>query len=30
MASFARYLMLLFAFIGIADAFYDSYAIYTS
>ena len=25
----APYLMLLFAFIGIADAFYDSYAIYT-
>ncbi len=25
----APYLMLVFAFIGIADAFYDSYAIYT-
>jgi uncharacterized membrane protein len=28
-ATFAPYLMLVFAFIGIADAFYDSYAIYT-
>jgi uncharacterized membrane protein len=28
-ASFAPYLMLVFAFIGIADAFYDSYAIYS-
>ena len=27
-ASFAPYLMLVFAIIGIADAFYDSYAIY--
>ena len=29
-ATVTPYLMLLFAFIGIADAFYDSYAIYTS
>ncbi len=29
-ATFAPYLMLLFALIGIADAFYDSYAIYNS
>jgi uncharacterized membrane protein len=28
-ATFAPYLMLVFAFIGIVDAFYDSYAIYT-
>ena len=28
-ATFAPYVMLVFAFIGIADAFYDSYAIYT-
>jgi uncharacterized membrane protein len=28
-ATFAPYLMLVFAFIGIADAFYDSYAIHT-
>jgi uncharacterized membrane protein len=28
-ATFAKYLMLVFAFIGIAVAFYDSYAIYT-
>jgi uncharacterized membrane protein len=28
-ASFAPYFMIVFAFIGIADAFYDSYAIYT-
>ena len=28
-ATVAPYLMLVFAFIGIADAFYDSYAIYT-
>jgi len=27
-ATFAPYLMLVFAFIGIADAFYDSYAVY--
>ncbi len=30
MAPFAPYVMLLFAFIGAADAFYDSYAIYSS
>ena len=29
-ATFAPYLMLAFAAIGIADAFYDSYAIYTA
>ena len=28
-ATLVPYLMLVFAFIGIADAFYDSYAIYT-
>lgn len=28
-ATFAPYLMLVFALIGVADAFYDSYAIYT-
>jgi len=28
-ATFAAYLMLVFAAIGVADAFYDSYAIYT-
>lgn len=28
-ATFAAYLMLVFAALGIADAFYDSYAVYT-